>query len=267
MTKEALFEALNGLDDTHIAQAETTGSPKKRGWRIWAGLAACLALAVGVLFWQSGGPGRSVPAEQLPSSDASHGIMAEQLPLSDASHGVTVRYGSSPASVPFAADLAPLTEEELFTEFDTAIFLGTVTRIDNIVLDFDGSENYRALAQVRVETAYRGPYQAGDAVTVLLPCPIGDIWTVEDTGVISHLAVGTRGIFMPMVYDETSVWEQKGATLALRDIAECGLPDGERFAFLETADGLTFARQSYPSIQDAARLEEIADYILERIAS
>ena len=209
-------------------------------------LAACLAIVVGALFWRG------------------HGAA---LPLSAASTGITVRYGSPSSTISLSTDLTWLTEEELFTEFDTAIFLGTVTRIDNIVLDFNGSEDYRALAQIQVETAYRGPYQAGDTVTVLLPCSITEGVWVEDTSVISQLAVGTRGILMPMVYDETSVREQNGAILALRDIADCGLPDGERFAFLETADGLTFARWAYPSIQDAASLEEVGDYILEMTAS
>lgn len=252
MTKETLFEVLNDLDDAHITQVEAV-PPKKRRWRAWAGLAACLVLVAGVLVWPGGLLTGNLPAAGIP--------------LSDASHGVTVRYGSPVFSTSTSADLAYLTEEELFTEFDTAIFLGTVTRIDNIVLDFNGSENYRALAQIQVETAYRGPYQAGDTVTVLLPGPIIDGVWVEDTSVISQLAVGTRGILMPMVYDETSVREQNGAILALRDIADCGLPDGERFAFLETADGLTFARWAYPSIQDAASLEEVGDYILEMTAS
>lgn len=150
MTKETLFAVLNDLDDAHITQAEAV-PPKKRGWRVWAGLAACLAIAVGALFWRG------------------HGAA---LPLSAASTGVTVRYGSPSSTISLSTDLTWLTEEELFTEFDTAIFLGTVTRIDNIVLDFNGSEDYRALAQIQVKKAYRGPYQAGDTVTVLLPCPI-----------------------------------------------------------------------------------------------
>ena len=263
MTKEALFEALNDLDGAHITQAEAV-PPKKRGWRAWAGLAACLVLAVGVLFWPGGLLTEHPPAAENPP--ATEDSPAADLSLSDASHGVTVRYGSPSSTIFLSTDLAWLTEEELFTKFDTAIFLGTVTQIDNIVLDFNGSENYRALAQIQVETAYRGPYQAGDTVTVLLPCPITEgIW-VEDTSVISQLSVGTRGIFMPMVYNETSVREQNGATLALRDIADCGLPDGERFAFLETADGLTFARWAYPSIQDADSLEDIEDYVLNMIS-
>ena len=55
MTKETLFAVLNDLDDAHITQAEAV-PPKKRGWRVWAGLAACLAIVVGALFWRGRPP-------------------------------------------------------------------------------------------------------------------------------------------------------------------------------------------------------------------
>ena len=251
MKKETLFETLGSMDDTYITQAADI-PPKKRRWKIWTGLAACLALAFGVLIW-----GGRTPFQAASS----------QLPLSDASHGVTVTYKTPTSGISSSGDLlADLTEAELFTEFDTAIFLGTVTQVDNIELDFNGSKNYRALAQIQVEKVYRGPCQAGETVTVLLPCPILEGVWVEDTDVISQLAVGTRGIFMPMVYDETSVREENGATLALKDIAGYGFPDGERYAFLETANGLTFARWAYPTIGDADSLEEIEGYILKMIS-
>ena len=40
MTKEALFEVLNDLDDAHIAQVEAV-PVRKHHWKIWVGLAAC----------------------------------------------------------------------------------------------------------------------------------------------------------------------------------------------------------------------------------
>ena len=47
---------------------------------------------------------------------------------------------------------------------------------------------------------------------------------------------------MPVIYDdENSIWEQNGAKLDKRDIADYGFADGERFAFLETEDGLVFS--------------------------
>lgn len=243
MTRETLFEALGDMDQAHIVHAEQA-APKKRGRKLWAGLAACLVLAAGVLLWQG------------------HGAA---IPLSAASEGVTVKYGSPLLPVPSSNSLIYLTEEELFTHFDTAIFMGTVTQIDNIVLDFNGSKDYRALAQIQVEQVYRGDCREGGTVTVLLPCPIqSGIW-VEDTGVVASMEVGTHGIFMPIIYTEASVRQENGATLALTDVADYGFADGVRYAFLETEDGLLFDRSSYASIADAASLEEIGEYVVRMI--
>ena len=67
---------------------------------------------------------------------------------------------------------------------------------------------------------------------------------------------------MPMIYDdENSIWEQNGAKLDIRDIADYGFADGERFAFLETEDGLVFSRDAYSSIANATTLDEVEDYI------
>lgn len=244
MNKEELFETLGNIDGTHVTQAERT-PPKKRRWKILTGLAACLVLIVGgLLFWRGYGAA---------------------IPLSAASEGVTVKYGSPLLPVSSQGNLMWLTEEELFTYFDTAVFMGTVTQLDNIMLDFNGSKNYRALAQIQVEKVYRGSCQAGDTVTVLLPCPIqSGIW-VEDTGVVASMEVGTHGIFMPIIYTEASVRQENGATLALTDIADYGFADGVRYAFLETEDGLLFDREAYESIAGAAALEQIEEYVIRMI--
>ena len=154
----------------------------------------------------------------------------------------------------------------MFTYFDTAIFKGTVTEIENIELSFNGEKAYRAIARIRVEAVYRGSCQEGEEVSILLPCAIDTDTKVTDTEVVSAMRVGMHGIFMPMIYEETSYWEQNGARLALKDLAPYGLPDGERYAFLEIGDGLVFARWAYESISDAATLEDIETYILEMIA-
>lgn len=83
------------------------------------------------------------------------------------------------------------------------------------------------------------------------------VW-VEDTETVSAMQAGSTGIFMPEIYDETSIWGQNGAKLAEKDTAE----DGVRYAFVETADGLVFDRGAYASIANAASLEEMETYIL-----
>ncbi len=192
----------------------------------------------------------------------------ENFPLSEASRGVTVsRIDHLPDPLPAStADLPWLEEEELFTNIETHIFEGTVTGIQNIVMDFSGEPEYRAIASIEIERVFRGDCAPGDTVQVLLPCPVGDhdVW-VEDTGVISRLRTGMRGIFMPQVYDAGSIREQNGARLLLSDLAPYGLPDGERYAFLETKDGPVFDRASYESLREASSMAEVAAYIEEML--
>lgn len=163
--------------------------------------------------------------------------------------------------------LLALSEEELFTYFDTAVFRGTVTEISNVEIDFNGAREYRALVKILVENVYRGKCTAGDTVTVMAPCPIGTNTWVEDTDVISNLRVGMCGIFMPIIYDEESVWSQNEASIRLQEICAYGFADGMRYAFLETGpDGaVTFARDSYESISNAKNLAEVEAYVITMI--
>ena len=73
---------------------------------------------------------------------------------------------------------------------------------------------------------------------------------------------------MPVIYDdENSFWEQNGARLDKRVIADYGFADHARFAFLETEDGLVFFRDAYGSIDDATTLDEVEDYIKAMLES
>ena len=129
-------------------------------------------------------------------------------------------------------------------------------------MNFNGDKANRAIAKIEVEQVYRGPCSAGDTISVMLPCPLVKGFWVTDTSTVSAMEVGTTGIFMPMIYDdENSIWEQNGAKLDIRDISDYGFADGERFAFLETEDGLVFSRDAYSSIANATTLDEVEDYI------
>ena len=159
-----------------------------------------------------------------------------------------------------SSQLVELTEEELFTSCDTVIFRGRILNISNIEISFNGDKDYGAIAEIEVETVYRGSCDIGDKVSVLLPCPIMEDYWVEDTDTVSVMQAGMTGISMPMIYTDTSMHLQNGAKLALKDFG-----DGERFAFLVTKNGLVFDRRSYESISDAATLDEIENYILNMI--
>ncbi len=192
------------------------------------------------------------------------------IPLSDRSHNVAVRYTSNPfIFFRHSGSLIGLTEEELFTKFDTVIFKGTIKEIKNIVVDFNGEKEYRAIAQIGVGKVYRGTCSEGDTVSVMLPCPISGWIHVTDTSTVSEMKAGVTGIFMPMVLDdESALWMENGASLDKRDLADYDFVDGERYAFLETDSGLVFSRWAYASIADATTLDEVEEYIekmLERL--
>lgn len=90
-----------------------------------------------------------------------------RIPLSDKSSNVTAYYTRNPFMFFGAASsgcLTSLTEEELFTEFDTAIFKGTIAQIRNIVVNFNGEREYRAIAEIKVEKVYRGTCKDGEMV-------------------------------------------------------------------------------------------------------
>jgi len=184
-----------------------------------------------------------------------------EIALSHSSGNVKVRYTNNPPNLQMRGDLVPLTEEEIFGEWASVIFRGTVKEIRNIVIDFNGDKDYRAIAKITVAEVYHGNITKDDVISILLPCPItSGIW-VEDTDVISQLTVGMRGIFMPRKYAEDDYWEQNGAKLDLCDIAEYGFGDGERFAFLEAENGLVYASWAYPSLSINATVEDVKAWV------
>ena len=274
MKKEELFRAIGNADDSLLARCplpdEPTGAQpsgeavpqkhilffsgrsRKRALALCASVCLVLAAAALLIPKLFGGSSENFPEFQL----------------SEASRGVEVSCTDSlPDSMPAtSSDLLWLDEESLFTCFETDIFEGTVTGIQNIVIDYSGEKNYRAIASIQVEKVFRGSCAAGDTVQILLPCPIGtEGFRVEDTGVISRLRAGMHGVFMPDVYGKDSISERNGARLLLTDLAPYGLPDGERYAFLETDSGLLFARWAYESLRDASSLTEIEVYIEEML--
>lgn len=233
------FEKSNESCDT---ESVARRHKKRGGWLKRIVLAVCLALVLLVIIL--------VAAPQ------------QEIPLSSRSVGVTVRL----AKIPFyfgsgSGDLIYLSEKELMTKTNTAIFKGTVTAINNVVVNFKGTREYRAIAEIEVEKVYRGECVENETVTVLLPYPIAYCIGTGDTEVTMEIKVGITGIFMPMKYDAVSEWKENGATLILKDIADYGFADGERYAFLETGDGLIFDKTVYKGVGDATALDEIEDYI------
>jgi hypothetical protein len=244
MNSNDLYNAIGKLDDNILEQSETT--KKKSGRLTQFAMAACLGLVLfaGILMIAPQG----------------------KITLSNYSAGVTVRY----SNVPFyfgdgGGNQIYLSEEELFAHYDTAVFKGTIIKIDNIMMDFNGAKEYRAIAKINVEKVYRGDCAEEEVVTVLLPCPIAFCFQSSNAGIVTKMKVGMTGIFMPVMYDETSKREENGATLMLKDVADYGFMDADRYAFLATANGLIFDRETYTSIAGATTLSEIEDYVQKMI--
>lgn len=245
MKKEDLFESIGAADNELLSRSERK-IKNNRLWLKWGAAAACIALAavIGITIWNS---------------------QTGKINLSGASHNVSVKYINKAPDKSISPDLESLTEEELFTKFNTDIFRGTVTKISNVVINYNGDKEYHAIAEVQIEKVFRGNCTENEMVTVLLPCPIdADIW-VEDTETVSAMKEGTHGIFMVTLYSETSFMERNGAKLMLRDIADYGFPDGSRYAFLQTENGLRFSKYAYKSIANARSLDQIEEYIVNML--
>jgi len=87
------------------------------------------------------------------------------------------------------------------------------------------------------------------------------------------MTVGTAGIFMPMKYDETAVHEENGNSIALIELAEYGLSDGERWVFLDKPEGAVFRRAAYKgilnyeSVEGAATMDEVRQDVTDMIGN
>jgi len=187
------------------------------------------------------------------------------------SKGVKANYIADPPYIEGAGCLIELTEEELFAPYfegmEVVAFEGEVVKVESIVISFGIGrtwKNYRAIAHIEVSDVLRGDIDAGTTVAVLLPTLVGPKDYSSASSVSSKMTVGTTGIFMPAKYNENSTWWMNNRTLYLQEIAEYGLLDGIRWAFLETERGLVFSREIYTGISDATTMDEVRQYVNQR---
>lgn len=258
--KKNKLDTIGYVDDQFVEKADKyTGSKKKSAWVKWGTIAACLCLVVGVI--------AMIPHFEKEQNDPQIGQNDPQLGeivLSDKTTA-KVSYGCDEMSVAHA-DLAYLTEEEMFNHDKLLVFRGKVSGLANVTIDFNGIKETRCIATIVIDKVYQGNLSADEQITMLIPCAIDQagVW-VEDTGVISQLKSGMEGIFMPLVYDDSSYIEMNGAVLMKQDLAACGLADGMRWAFLSTDQGILFERDAYPGAKNANNLDDIEAYVIEML--
>lgn len=255
MTKTEAFRLIGEIDGRFVEAAQDCAprklKRKRRYLRVLASAAACLVLAAGIL------------AGVLRYEGA-----ARQIPLGASSAGVTARYVRKVPDGRNDASLIGLSEDEIFTRWNTAIFRGTVTGVRNVEIDFAGRKTYRAIARIGISSVVRGPYGAGDEVSVLLPCTVGDGSRAEDCDVAGRIRAGVEGIFMPIVYDdENNFFTMNGVTLDQRDLAPCGLADGMRWAFLYDGRGVCYDESAFPSLAGVTGLDGVEAFLREKAGS
>lgn len=188
------------------------------------------------------------------------------IELENSTGNISVKYIDKVPNIYTSSDLIWLSEDEIFNKYNTSIFQGEVIDIKNIKIKMGiGSKEYRAIATIKILENYRGNQSVGEHIKILLPCPIKDKFRVEDTEVVSAMNVGTIGIFMPIKYDKSHIYKENNATLYLIDISEYGFLDGERFAFIETENGVVYADWAFENISKNSSLVDIKKYILDMI--
>jgi hypothetical protein len=235
----------------------------KLPWKILtpiAASAACAVIAFAMLptILTGGNNGSNIG-----NNNGSNIGSSNSLTLERSSDSIKAAYvDEAPDNGASSIKLLQMTEEELFNSYQTDIFSGTVKSVRNIELLIGGEKNYYAVIEITVDQTFRGSSASGDTVSILVDYPINiSGMEREDTSVTRSITEGMRGIFMPLKYDESQALEVDGEKLYWTDLANYSFPDGERYAFLESQDGLIFDRTAYASIQDAKTLEDIEQYV------
>lgn len=253
MRGNELLDNMDLVDPAYVEEADThlpEGMSRKKGW---IALVACAVMIfcmivlgqMAVRSFIGSGKGGTLGKPQK--------VVISRVELED----IPVRSESLTES---------LTEEELFARWDTTIIRGYVLDTYNVEINFDGEKVYGAIVTLKVKKVFRGECTAGEKIKLFLDYPLDlsddhtDIWT-EDAEVISQVRVGMDGIFMMMPYGNNETWTKNDCTLSFRSLAGYHLPDGVRFAFLETDDGLIFHEETFESIAGATTLTEVEEYV------
>lgn len=245
MNGDRLTRLMGDVDDRFVEESMEVEVKKRRHWRWMGGLVAAAAVTLFAVTWDG---------------------FKELIPLSDSSSNMSVAYiNEDDIDVGMSsANLAEMSEDELFSKWEPAVVRGVVQQIDHIELDFNGQAEYQSIVTIGVTDVYRGDIEPGSTIQVLTVAGVGSEVLQSDADVISELRLGMEGIFMPRRHDASHVWSQNGATLHVMDVSDYGFPDGERYMFLNTDEGLVFSRDAYPSLRGAETLDDVEVFMMTK---
>lgn len=240
-----LTRLMGDVDDRFVEESMEVGKKKQRNWRWIGGLIVAAAVTLFAVNWDGF-------KELIPLSDSSSNMSVAYIDEADIDVGMS------------SANLVEMSEDELFSKWDPAVVRGVVKQIDHIELDFNGQEEYQSIVTIAVTDVYRGDIEQGSTIQVLTVAGVGSEVLQSDADVVSELRLGMEGIFMPRRHDASHVWSQNGATLQVMDVSDYGFPDGERYMFLDTDEGLVFSRDAYPSLRGAETLDDIEVFMMTK---
>ena len=246
MKSEQILRLLGEVDDRYIE--ESMMIERKPYQRLKWGAGLLIAVAAGFMLFTSNVWNERIPLSTDSTANSVH-IVDQSKVTSDISE----------------ENMMDMTEDELFSKWNPVVVRGTVTDIRHIEIDFNGETEYQSLITIHISNVYRGDVQIGRDLIVRADA-LKETGQTTDASVISHVKQGMEGIFMPIPYDDEFVCEQNEATLRLKDIADYGFPDGERYLFLDTPNGLLFERDAYPSLQGVDSLDEVEDWMMTRFS-
>lgn len=260
MRSERLLDIIGEISDDYISEAAPKERQVKRhALKKWYALASCFALLIiGIVVLSN-----NILIKKSPDFD-----------LAKSAGTVSVKYigqNEVPKDINTSGMLEYIREDEMFTRYKIVAFKGEVKNIDNILIEYGTQSQYYSIATIKVEKSYKGEIEDGSTVRVLIPYAYQEgIW-VEDSDTAKYLKVGMTGIFTPKVNDEIGMdddFMQSGESrIVFADIAEYRFPDGVRWMFLDTDEGLIFDRNSYENAFEAKTLDGIEAYINSMISN
>lgn len=245
MNGDRLTRLMGDVDDRFGEESMVVEAKKQRHWHWMGGLVAAAAVTLFAVTWDGF-------KELIPLSDSSSNMSVAYIDEEDIDVGMS------------SANLAEMSEDELFSKWEPVVVRGVVKQIDHLELDFNGQEEYQSIVTIGVTDVYRGDIEPGSEMEVLTVAGAGSEVLQSDADVISELRLGMEGIFMPRRHDAFHVWSQNGASLQVMDVSDYGFPDGERYMFLNTDEGLVFSRDAYPSLRGAKTLDDIEAFMMTK---
>jgi len=278
VTREDLFRAVGEVREDQIEGAEAV-KKQTRPWRRYGALAACLALIMTAaaaapwiqeqIQWRaiiySFNPGGEPEDAGTGSGDIDGSDYSTDAQTVRPSYSKNVEIGELDgvryvgAAGQLSLETKWLSQEELFAQ-DTAIFRGTVQELQYFQVTIDGMDVYYTRALVEVTDPIRGDLTEGEAVS-LLWLGAKTYLTTSLSGPLDEIQEGSDAIFMPArTTPETGEtgWGVKDGYFCYADLADYYLPEGTRYVFADTGEGLEFDRSLYTELAEAETMDDLA---------